>query len=143
MSGEWSGWSKPRRSTGVLLDRCIAAPLARDLRGINGLYVASLVDVYGPAGAMEAADEQFLAEAGRRGWMVWTQDARMAQVATQREAILANGTHVFCLGNASASSSGKGFIFGRRFLSIQKRHQRLGPCFWRLYPGQPTKKDIV
>lgn len=142
MSGVWTGWSKPRRSTAVLLDRCLADPLARDLRGIDGLHVATLADVYGSDCAMGAVDEDFLAEAGRRGWMVWTQDARMAQVATQRQAILDNGTHVFCLGTASASAPGKGFIFGRRYLSIAKRHQRPGPCFWRLYPGQVTKKDI-
>ena len=37
----------------------------------------------------------------------------------------------------------KGFVFGRHMRALRRRHQRPDPCFWRLYPGSETLKDLA
>jgi hypothetical protein len=97
--------------------------------------------MYGSSQAQRLADVDFLADAGRHGWGVLTQNYRMWQDPDEREAIELSSTRVFSLASAQHTSLGKGLTFGRHLLSIRRRMQRDEPCFWRLYPMSATKKD--
>lgn len=142
MSEILSGWRKPRNTVlAVLLDRSIDHRLAKELRRIPGCYAKSLAEMYGDERAQKMEDVEFLGDAGRNGWVVWTQNPRMWRVPTERGQIIASRTHVFTMGSATMTLSGKGFVLGRHFLSIKRRHGRTGHCFWRLYVEQQPIKD--
>lgn len=125
----------------MLLDRSVDYRFAKELRRVPGLYAKSLSEMYGDDVAQSLADVVFLEEAGRHGWMVWTQNPTMWRVDAERQAIERHGTHVFNLGSANLTNPGKGFVFGRHFLSIKRRVGKPGPSFWRLYPDRPPLKD--
>lgn len=136
-----SGWALPPRYVGVLVDRCVSDRLVRDLDHIPRMRFATLDDMYGSGAGERLNDCVFLADAGRNGWMVWTQNPKMWRVPQERAEIEANGTHVFCLASAQHSDLVKAFIFGRRMVSILRRHRRDGACFWRIYMHDPPRKD--
>lgn len=56
--------------------------------------------VYGEAAAQELADEEWLADAGARGWIVLMKDAAIRRRPAERDA-LAAGVRAFCLTNAN------------------------------------------
>lgn len=142
MSVNSRGWHLRPDQAGILLDRCVGDTAARELIRVPKLRVLTLDDAYGAGAGEHVPDSQFLADAGRHHWMVWTQNPRMWHVPHEREAIEMHDTHVFCLASAQHLPVGKGFVFGRHFLSLRRRHGGGGPCFWRLYPGRPPIKDL-
>lgn len=143
MSSSSNGWGLQRSQVGVLLDRCVVGePQARELRSLPNLKVLTLDDAYGPGAGERIPDVQFLEDAGRYGWMVWSQNPKMWRVPNERQVIQVHGTHVFCLAKAQHLGLAKGFIFGRHYLSLVRRHHRPEPCFWRLYLGRTPLKDL-
>lgn len=141
MRNNSTGWTKRPNQVGILLDRCVDDRLARVLVAIPRVKAMTLSDAYGLAAAFTVADEVFLADAGRQGWIVLTQNFRMWHVPVERQAIIDNGTKVFSLANAQHTSIGKGLIFGRHLLTIIRRAKRPDACFWRLYADK-TRKDL-
>jgi len=143
LSSSSNGWRLRRNQVGVLLDRCVVGdPQAKELRSLPNLKVLTLDDAYGTGAGERIPDVQFLEDAGRHGWMVWSQNPKMWHVTHERKVIQDWGTHVFSLANAQHLAFAKGFIFGRHYLSVVRRHRRPEPCFWRLYVGRAPLKDL-
>lgn len=141
MNATSNGWKKRPDHVGILLDRSVGDPLAVELAKIPKVTARTLADIYGPEEAQTLADVVFLAEAGQQGWIVLTQDLRMWRNPVEQAVIVDNGTQVFALGSAQLTAVGKGFVIGRRYTSIMRRHRRSGACFWRIYSERETKKD--
>lgn len=139
MSGIVTGWSKPPKHVGILIDRSIDHRLAREVSKIPFITARGLDDVYCGDPRPSVPDSEWLAEAGQRGWMVWTQNPQIWFVDHERAAIISNRTHVFCLGSAQLVGAGKAFAYGRWWVSMYRRHRRPDPCFWRLYPDRTLK----
>ncbi len=128
-----NGRPGPRRSDQILLvDRCLAPEVAYEISKLDGLYGLPLHEHYGDDRAQRLEDITFLTEAGQRGWGVLTQNPRMWRVPQERRGILDNATRVFSLDDPNASKTLKGLVLGRHLLSIRRRLQRHGACFWRL-----------
>lgn len=101
-----SGRPRPRKADLILLvDRCLAPEVAYEISKMEGLYGLALKDHYGDQGAQQLADVTFLAEAGRRGWGVLTQNPRMWQVPQERNCIIDNRTRVFSLDDPNANKT--------------------------------------
>lgn len=144
MSGILDGWKTPRNTVlPVLLDRSIDHRLAAELRRIPGCYAKSLAEMYGDQRAQQMEDVEFIEDAGKYGWVVWTQNPKMWLVPSERGQIIASKTHVFTMGSATMTLSGKGFVLGRHFLSIKRRHRNQSHCFWRLYVDRAPIKDAL
>ena len=144
MSSSSIGWRLQRNQVGVLLDRClIGEPTKRAVLTLpNNVKVATLDDLYGTGAGGRLPDVQFLEDAGRHGWMIWSQNPKMWRVTHERQVIEDHGAHVFCLARADHLAFTKGLIFGRHYLSMVRRHRRPGPCFWRLNLGSDPRKDM-
>lgn len=138
-----SGRPGPRKGAHILLvDRCLAPEVAYEISKMDGLHGIPLRDHYGDDHAQRLEDTTFLAEAGRRGWGVLTQNPRMWQVPQERSCIIENRTRVFSLDDSNASKTLKGLVLGRHLLSIRRRLLRPEPCFWRLRL-QAVRKDLA
>ena len=60
-----------------------------------------MASVYGEAAAQEMADEDWLADAGKNGWVVLMKDAAIRRRPAERDALAAAGVQAFCLTNAN------------------------------------------
>ena len=124
----------PSSRTGVLVDRCLPRRVSLAIGHFKDFQGAYLHDVFTNATATE--DVQFLSAAGHHGWCVFTQNPDMVEVDDERDAVERNGTKVFCLAEATYGLEGTGMIFGRHLLTIRRRLNQPGECFWLLWPDR-------
>ena len=143
MTSTSSGRPRPPKGAQILLvDRCLAPEIAREISKMDGIHGIALAEHYGDDVAQRLTDVAFLAEAGDRGWGVLTQNPRMWQVPDERTCIIEHRTRVFSLDDPNASKTLKGLVLGRHILSIRRRMRRPDPCFWRLRL-QHVRKDLT
>ena len=106
-----------------------------------GWTAATLVDVYGAAGAQEADDETWIDHAGRHGLVVLTRDERIARKAAERAAVLNSDTKVFCLVARRSSMAHLVEILTRHRHRIEQRCARSKAAgFWKVYPDRIDQK---
>lgn len=130
----------PSGTHGLLIDRCLANGLARTFARFNGVQAVDLREVY--TDDQFTPDTQFLLDAGRHGWGVLTQNDAMLREPDEMAAIREAHTRLFTLTSSQLTAAGKGVLFGRHLLSINRRMRvGPGPCFWRLYEHR-IQKDI-
>lgn len=129
----WTGWNKPRRGLGVLVDRCVPPTVVDAINRVDDFHAVALDVMYAPRGP-KVPDVEFLVEAGERGWIILTANPRMWFVPSERDAIVNHGARVFCYGSAQLPIQAQGLVFGRWLLSIRRRSRRPGPCFWADLP---------
>lgn len=60
-----------------------------------------MAEVYGEEVGQSLADETWLADAGRRGWIVLMKDDRIRYRPAELEALIGHGVRAFCLTNAN------------------------------------------
>lgn len=130
------GSRKPRKLT-LFVDRSLGRQIAEGLSRF-GYEVKHMKDVFQDDGQHED-DEDWIAYAAQRGWIILTQDAQIWQKERERRAIEENGAKVFCLHRQDLKRAEKGLMIGRHLLNILRRGRKPTPCFWRLSPNQPIK----
>lgn len=97
-------------------------------------YVAhTLASVYGEQRAQQVTDEEHIALAGERGWVVLTKDDAIRRRPAELQAVERHGVRMFCLTNAGL----RGDEQRRRFLvninRIVQRSRRRGPWICGVY----------
>lgn len=133
-----SGRRRPR-SDAIFIDRSLGKQVAEALRRF-GFNVYTMADVY-PNDGQEIDDIEWITDAGRKGWIVFTQDQKIRERPSEIGAVLESGTKVFCLHVQTLKAPAKTLYFGRHILPILRRSRRDGACFWRVRP-EMTVKDI-
>lgn len=78
----------------IFIDRSIPRAVAVELRRISDDTVIFLDERFPP----DTPDREWLAVAGREGWLVISRDKRIRRRPGEREAIRANGVGCFILG---------------------------------------------
>ncbi len=78
----------------IFVDRSIPRAVAQELRRISDEAVIFLDERFPP----DTPDREWLAVAGREGWLVISRDKRMRRRPGEREAIRANSVGCFILG---------------------------------------------
>ena len=66
-----------------------------------GATVHSMADVYGERIGQELKDEEWLRDAGERGWVVLMKDARIRRRPAELDVLAAHHVRAFCLTNAN------------------------------------------
>lgn len=82
-----------------------------------------MAEVYGEELGQGLADETWLADAGREGWLVLMKDDRIRYRPAELNALIENGVRAFCLTNAN--------LRGER--SILDAAQTPGPYVYGIY----------
>lgn len=83
------------------IDRSLGRKHLATALAARGLIVHTMASVYGEDRAQELADEEWLADAGARGWVVLMKDAAIRRRPAERDALAAAGVRTFCLTNAN------------------------------------------
>lgn len=106
--------------------------LADALRG-HGYTVQTLASVYGEQAGQHIADETWLQDAGRQGWVVLMKDDAIRRRPGERDALHHAGVRAFCLTNANlrAEQQTARFIANRH--RIEQQARKPGPYIYGVY----------
>lgn len=106
--------------------------MADALRAADAV-VRTMADVYGERIGQGLPDEEWLADAGRRGWVVLMKDAKVRYRPSQLDAISAFGVRAFCLANANLRGSEQAQRFITNLPRIARIADEPGPYIYGVY----------
>lgn len=109
--------------------------LAAALRDL-GLTVHTMASAYGEAEAQGLADELWLADAGRRAWIVLLKDDAIRRRPAERDALMRAGVRAFCLTNAQLRAEEQTSRFVDNINRILQRARKPGPYIYGVYEGR-------
>ncbi|MDQ3729049.1 MAG: hypothetical protein M3355_05615 [Actinomycetota bacterium] len=118
------------------VDRSLGRKHLPEALRARGLTVHTLASVYGEARAQALADEEWLAEAGDRGWVVLMKDAAIRRRPAERDALTAAGVRAFCLTNAQLRAAEQTARFIDNLTRILARAEEPGPFIYGVYEGR-------
>lgn len=124
---------EPPQPPEFFIDRSLGRKhLAEALRDL-GLTVHTMASVYGEKRAQELDDEEWLADAGRRDWVVLMKDDRIRTRPAERDALMAAGVRAFCLTNAQLRAADQTARFVTNINRIIQRARKPGPYIYGVY----------
>lgn len=101
-----------------------------------------LVELHDDHFAPDCRDEEWLAEVGRRGWIVITRDLRIRYRVVEREAVLANGVRVISLTARRRSAEDLGRAFAAAAGTAERFIQRTPGPFIATMSGSGELKLV-
>jgi hypothetical protein len=122
----------------LFIDRSLGRKqLAEALRQLDlGLTVHTMASVYGEKAAQELADEAWLADAGRHGWIVLMKDDAIRRRPAERDALMRAGVCAFCLTNAQLRGDEQTARFVNNIHRILQRARTPGPYIYGVYENR-------
>lgn len=93
-----------------------------------------MADVYGERIGQGLSDEEWLRDAGKRGWVVLMKDARIRYRPAELQVVVDHGLRAFCLTNANL----RGVEMATRFVAhfpriVRLAQQERGPYIYGVY----------
>lgn len=124
---------EPPQPPEFFIDRSLGRKhLAEALRDL-GLTVHTMASVYGEKRAQELEDEEWLADAGQRDWVVLMKDDRIRTRPAERDALMNAGVRAFCLTNAQLRAADQTGRFVTNINRIIQRSRTAGPYIYGVY----------
>ncbi len=120
------------------VDRSLGKSIVVGLRA-HGLHIHSMADVYGESRAQELRDEEWLDDAGGRGWVVLTKDRAIRRRPNEREALMSAGVRVFCLTSAELRGAEQLARLERNLPRILRQARESGPYIYGIYESEIKK----
>lgn len=83
---------------------------------LKALGLGLKVEIHDDHFPLDASDEEWLSEVGKRNWVVLTKDKRVRKIALEREALLRAGVRAFVLttGNLQGPEMARVFVSHRK-----------------------------
>jgi hypothetical protein len=116
------------------LDRSIGRRVVPDALRAAGAVLHVMADVYGERIGQGLADEEWLRDAGNRGWVVLMKDAKIRYRPAELQVVINHGLRAFCLTNANL----RGVEMAERFVEnlpriVRIAEQKRGPYIYGVY----------
>jgi hypothetical protein len=92
-----------------------------------------MADVYGERIGQGLADEEWLSEAGRQGWIVLMKDAKVRYRPAQLDAVNTFAVRAFCLANANLRGVEQAERLVANLPSIIRIAEQPGPYIYGVY----------
>jgi hypothetical protein len=92
-----------------------------------------MAEVYGEKKAQRLADETWLTDAGRNGWIVLTKDDAIRRRPNERDAMTEAHARVFCLTNRNLKGAEQAQLFVLNRHRILRRARKSGPYIYGVY----------
>jgi hypothetical protein len=103
------------------VDRSLGRRVVPEALREAGAVVHVMADVYGERIGQGLADEEWLRDAGERGWVVLMKDAKIRYRPAELKILIGSGLRAFCLTNASM----RGIEMAERFAEHLPRIVRI------------------
>jgi hypothetical protein len=111
--------------------------LAEALRRLGlGLTIHTMASVYGEKRAQELADEEWLTDAGKRGWIVLMKDDAIRRRPAERDALMRAGVRAFCLTSGQLRAADQTARFVNNIHRILQRARKPGPYIYGVYENR-------
>jgi hypothetical protein len=116
------------------VDRSLGRHVVPDALRAAGALVHAMADVYGERIGQGLDDEEWLHDAGERGWVVLMKDARIRYRPAELQVVVDHGLRAFCLTNANL----RGREIAARFVThlpriVRIAEQKPGPYIYGVY----------
>ncbi len=116
------------------VDRSLGRHVVPAALGDASVVVHVMADVYGERIGQGLADEEWLRDAGDRGWVVLMKDAKIRYRPAELQVLIDHGLRAFCLTNANL----RGIEMAERFVEHLPRIVRIaaakpGPYIYGVY----------
>lgn len=115
------------------VDRSLGRRLVPDSLRAAGAVVYTMADVYGERIGQGLNDEEWIGDAGRRGWIVLMKDAKVRYRPSERQALVEHGVRAFCLTNANLRGAEQAERFVTNLARIIRAAERPGPYIYGVY----------
>jgi len=117
------------------IDRSLGRHLVPNALRQAGATVHSMADVYGERIGQGLQDEEWLRDAGTRGWVVLMKDARIRRRPAELEVLIAHQVRAFCLTNANLRGADQAQRLVENLNRILRVAQTPGPYIYGVYTG--------
>lgn len=125
--------SPPEQPPEFFIDRSLGRHhLAQALRAY-GLVVHTMASVYGEEAAQQLPDQEWLRDAGSRGWVVLMKDDAIRRRPAERDALTSAGVRAFCLTNAQLRAAEQTARFVSNRHRIIRQARKPGPYIYGVY----------
>ena len=95
-----------------------------------------MADVYGERIGQGLHDEQWIGNAGRRGWIILMKDAKVRYRPAELQALVEHGVRAFCLTNANRRGIEQAERIVTNLSRIVRAAERRGPYIYGIYAGE-------
>lgn len=116
--------SRPLDSLEIFVDRSLGKKIALPL-----IEAGATVHLHDDRFEQNVEDQVWLAEVGKRGWLVLTKDQWIRRRPLEREALLAANLKAFCFMSGSVAFSEMAEVFVRALPAIRKIADTTPPPF--------------
>jgi hypothetical protein len=117
------------------IDRSLGRHVVPDALRSAGATVHTMADIYGERIGQGLADEDWLRDAGTRGWVVLMKDARVRRRPAELEALMQHDVRAFCLTNANLRGAEQAERFVTNLARIYRIAATPGPYIYGVYAG--------
>jgi hypothetical protein len=124
----------------AFVDRGLGRYLVPQALRDAGLVVHTMVDVFGTR-EEQVADDEWLARAGREGWIVLTKDKRIRYRHAEIEAIRMHRVKAFVLASGSLTGQQQAARFVANVERIRAAAQDAGPFVYAVYERRIARLD--
>jgi hypothetical protein len=101
-----------------------------------GAIVHVMADVYGERIGQGLDDEEWIGNAGRRGWIILMKDAKVRYRPAELQALVEHGVRAFCLTNANLRGIEQAERIVTNLSRIVRAAQRPGPYIYGIYADE-------
>lgn len=95
--------------------------------------VHAMADVYGERVGQGLADEEWIGDAGRNGWVVLMKDAKVRYRPAELQALIDHEVRAFCLTNANLRGAQQAERFVSNLARMTRVAARPGPYIYGVY----------
>jgi hypothetical protein len=117
------------------IDRSLGRKHLANALTTQGVIVHTMASVYGEDVAQGLADEQWLSDAGAKGWIVLMKDDAIRRRPAERDALADAAVRAFCLTNANLRAIEQSARFVGNLQRILRRAETPGPYIYGVYDG--------
>jgi uncharacterized protein with PIN domain len=117
------------------VDRSLGKSIVLGMRAA-GLRIYSMADIYGERRAQRLSDEEWLKDAGAKGWVVLTKDRAIRRRPNERDALMGAGVRVFCLTSADLRGAEQLARLEENLERIVQLAEQPGPYIYGVYASE-------
>lgn len=125
--------SPPALPPEFFVDRSLGRRRVPDALRAEGLVLRTMAEVYGERTGQGLADTEWLADAGRNGWIVLSKDDRIRRRPAEMRAVRDYGIRMFCLTNANLTGAMQAERFVGNLAAMTRRAAVPGPWIYGVY----------
>jgi hypothetical protein len=127
----------------LFIDRSLGRIQVPALLRAEGLRLVTLAERFGVPEDEDVSDEQWLADAGMRGEVVFMKDARVRYNAAEKRVVIEESVRCFCLARRDLTAAEMASRFIRNLERIELACAQPGPFIFAVHDNRIERLTLV